>query len=251
MICQGTEPDSALENWRVPHLANASYGLSLHSVYFGQIRQMISLSGAVFPEYFASVIAAIRCGRRRARPAKCVLVAAVSVMVAVCAACSTLAPAAETHSDSNPLGVTVFPSSARRPLPDLGATTLSGTHRQLRSFVGHGVVVLNVWASWCTECRAESPVLAALAREFGGQGVTFVGVDEQDSASKARSFARSTGMSYTHLVDPDGSLLAKLTALPNFGIPSSLFIDPHGNMAARIVGAASAAQVRALIAQIG
>lgn len=181
--------------------------------------------------------------------ARAVAIAVVAALVLVLGACSPSSTAPSARSSV--LGVTVFASGARSRLPDVEATTLSGGRVALRDLVGHGLAVVNVWASWCTECRTESPALARLAGQLRGQGVVFVGIDEQDNVDKARAFARSTGMSYPHLVDADGSLLSKFTLLPSYGIPSTLVVDRHGDMAARIVGATNAAQLRSVIDQIG
>jgi thiol-disulfide isomerase/thioredoxin len=108
-------------------------------------------------------------------------------------------------------------------------------------------VVLNVWASWCVECRTESPLLARAAKTFATQGVRFLGVDEQDQTSDARAFVASTGSTYPHLVDRDGSLLRTLALLPQVGIPSTLVIDRYGRMAARVIGPVTTFEITTII----
>lgn len=105
---------------------------------------------------------------------------------------------------------------------------------QVTALKGH-VVVVNVWASWCVQCRAESPVLARLSRRLQPQ-VRFVGIDEQDVAAKALAFAAAAGTEYPHLLDPHGTLLARLPMLPGDAIPSTLIIDKQGRAAACVVG---------------
>jgi thiol-disulfide isomerase/thioredoxin len=181
-------------------------------------------------------------------------VVTLSFAIVLCVAlvgCSTLGPAPSgSSSAADPIGVWIVPGDERAPLPPITAGTLAGGQLALRTLAGHDVLVVNVWASWCSECRTESPGLAKLARALGGTGVRFVGIDEQDPTGPAQAFARRTGMSYPHLIDRDGTILDKLHLLPRFGIPSTLIVDRNGRMAARIVGPATVPELRAVIAAV-
>jgi peroxiredoxin len=148
-------------------------------------------------------------------------------------------------------GQTYYAPSDRTPVPSLSGRTLTGSHLAFADLVDPGLLVLNVWASWCTECRAESRGLGALSAEFRTRGgVHFVGIDEQDVPSKARAFAAAEQVDYPQIVDADGRLLAKLTMLPSDGIPSTLIIDQQRRVAGRIIGSADQARLRALIERI-
>ena len=120
----------------------------------------------------------------------------------------------------------------------------------MRELTGAGVVVINVWASWCTSCRAESAAIAAVAAEMRGQPVQFLGIDEQDSESAARSFLATTGTTYPQVTDSDGDVLHALPLLPETGIPSTLLLDPRGRMAARVIGPVTRDDLRALIRSV-
>ena len=144
------------------------------------------------------------------------------------------------------VGVTTYPVGQRPSIPALSGATLDGGTLELSSLRGH-VVVLNVWASWCDPCRAESPTLAAVARDTASSGVRFVGVDEQDRPEPARAFAASAGTTYPHLVDPDGTLLGSLRLVPSSGIPSTLVIDGTGAVAARVIGPVDASTFEGVV----
>lgn len=170
------------------------------------------------------------------------LVAVIATaLIGVLSSCSSVAhtsvPTGAASVDRP--GTTFFPAAHRAPAPELRGRTLTGQDLALADLTGAGVVVVNVWAAWCTECRSESRTLAAVSRRFAGRHVRFLGIDEQDSTVRARSFSARAKWRYPSLVDADGRLLAALTVLPSTGIPSTLIIDRDGLMAGRIVGAAS------------
>lgn len=176
--------------------------------------------------------------------------AAVVLVLALLAGCSAgaAAPASTTAPGVNTPGATVFSAAERRPVPDVSGSTLDGQQLRLRDLAGGGVVVVNVWASWCTSCREESAVLAAAARDTAG--VRFVGIDEEDSAAAARSFVAASGTAYPQVVDADGAILQRLTLLPSTGIPSTLLLDGAGRMAARVVGPVTRPVLDRLIAAV-
>lgn len=129
-------------------------------------------------------------------------------------------------------GVASFISPAdRKPAPDLMGPTLSG---QSIKIAKNQVVVLNVWASWCSPCRAEAPLLADFATKLAGQ-VQFVGVVTRDNLSAAAAFVNRFKIPYPNFTDD--SLLAGFrgSLLPN-AIPTTLIIDAHNRVAVRISG---------------
>lgn len=150
--------------------------------------------------------------------------------------CGAAAPAAPAARSPEGAGTTVLPVASRRPVPDVSGRTLDGSPLALRDLAGSGVVVINVWASWCTSCRAEAAAIASVAEQMRALPVHFVGIDEQDSPASARHFLLTTGTTYPQMADPRGDLLHALALLPQTGIPSTLFLDPQGRMAARVVG---------------
>lgn len=171
----------------------------------------------------------------------------VAVVAALCASCSTMHPAPTGSGSGIGVGVQVFPVAQRSAAPQLAGTTISGDAFDLNRVAGHEIVAINVWASWCGPCRREMPLLVDAARS----GLTVVGVDERDSSSKARGFAEAHGATYPTLSDPKGRLLAGLASLPQTGVPSTLFLDRRGRVAARVVGPLDRGSLRRIIRQLG
>ena len=129
---------------------------------------------------------------------------------------------------------------AGRPAPSFDLEGLDGAEQssvRLEDLRGQ-VVVVNFWASWCTECRVEQPELNSVWQRFRDAGVVVLGVNFQDAAGDARQFAATSGASYPMVVDEDSS-----TAL-DFGlrgVPETFLIDRDGRIVDRIVGPVTAA----------
>lgn len=166
------------------------------------------------------------------------------------AGCGQAGPTVPAASGAGSPGTTVFPVAARESVPAISGTTLDGQRLRLRDLTGSGVVIINVWASWCTSCREESAAIAAVAKEMRGQPVRFLGVDEADSPSSARRFLAATGTAYPQLADPGGDVLSALSLLPQSGIPSTLLLDRRGRMAARVIGPVTEPELRRLIVSV-
>ena len=140
--------------------------------------------------------------------------------------------------------VTFIESKDRKTAPVLTGLTVDGENLR----VPHGgIVVVNVWASWCAPCRAEAPTLAALANKY--QGVVFVGVLTRDSEVAARAFEKRFQIPYPTLVD-DSVLLGFRDTLSANAIPSTIVIDKKGMVAARISGQITVASLSELIEKI-
>ena len=104
--------------------------------------------------------------------------------------------------------------------------------------MAHGKpVVVVVWGSWCTPCRAEAPDVVAAAQELGRRA-QFVGINIRDpSTDQAKSFVRRFEVPYPSYYSPDGrALLAFQGTLTPNSIPSFVVLDGEGRVAASIIG---------------
>ncbi len=102
-------------------------------------------------------------------------------------------------------------------------------------------VVLNLWASWCSPCRAESAPLEDAARQWAPRGVAYLGLDIQDLRGDARRFMREQGLTYPSVRDSGRSTADRYGAT---GIPETFFIDRRGRVVGHVVGAINAEQLR-------
>ena len=132
-----------------------------------------------------------------------------------------------------------------RPAPDFSLRTLDGKRTLHLADLRGQVVIVNFWASWCTECRVEHPALAAAWQRFRDAGVVLVGVDFQDTRADALAYLAGSGATWPAVEDP-GSRTA--LAYGVYGIPETFFIGPDGTVAAKHTGPVSYEQ---LVAEVG
>ncbi len=132
-------------------------------------------------------------------------------------------------------------ASDRKIAPNIVGTTITG---ETFSSPKNQIIVLNVWASWCSPCRAEAPTLEALSQKF--PKVQFVGVLTRDNVTAARSFIERFKLTYPTITD-DSVLASFRGSLPPNAIPTTLVIDSSGYVAARISGAVTVGLLTDLI----
>ena len=126
--------------------------------------------------------------------------------------------------------VTFISAGDRQMAPKLSGDTLYGTKFD---FAGKKIAVVNVWASWCSPCRAEIPALNSLSQKY--TDVQFMGILTRDNLANAEVFARQLAVPYPNFID-DSLLLGFRNTLPANAIPTTVVIDKQGRVAARISG---------------
>ena len=125
------------------------------------------------------------------------------------------------------------------PAPGFALPTLDGASTLSLSGLEGDVVVVNFFASWCLQCRAEHDDLVATAEAFSEQGVSFVQIAYQESPAQTLAYLDEAGVSpaMRYLADP-GSRTA--IAYGVFGIPETFFIDADGIVVGKLVGESNA-----------
>ncbi len=182
-----------------------------------------------------------------------VLVAAVStgalLLVVLLAGWATSGSRSVADIDGNPNAV-LYAVGHRPTAPEFTASTLTGSRLSLSSYRGR-VVVLNFWGSWCVPCREEAPALAVAAQQYRSAGVAFLGVDVRDTTASAEAFVRSFGITYPSVSDSSSQITLDFTAVvPIAGTPTTLVIDRTGRIAGAVFGAATYAELTAILNQV-
>jgi thiol-disulfide isomerase/thioredoxin len=142
-------------------------------------------------------------------------------------------------------GATTYIKPADRIVaPKLSGTTLLGTQYSLPS---NKIAVVNIWASWCSPCRAEEPTLAALSQKYSD--INFLGILTRDNLVNAEAFVRKRKSPYPTLID-DSLLIGFSKSLPANAIPSTVVIDRNGKVAGRISGIVTIASLSELLDKV-
>ncbi|MEO5974626.1 MAG: TlpA disulfide reductase family protein [Ilumatobacteraceae bacterium] len=129
-------------------------------------------------------------------------------------------------------------------LPVSQIVSLTGTTMSTIDLIGKPLLI-NFWFSTCEPCRREMPVLAAAHRKYG-DSIRFVGINMNDSASVAKSFALKWGVTYELFIEPSGGLV---TALGIATAPFTIFVDGDGRIVNQYAGELTTATLEAIISE--
>ena len=136
--------------------------------------------------------------------------------------------------------------------PDFSATTYDGRTLSLSGLKGK-VVLLNFFASWCGECRAEFPDLQAAWLKHRAKGFEVVGVDAIDGGDGRRCSQRD-GRDLHRAARPRRRRapgpIAHAYAITT-GLPVSVFIDRTGRVHQLYPGRIDAQVIAQQLAQMG
>jgi thiol-disulfide isomerase/thioredoxin len=151
-----------------------------------------------------------------------------AVVIAVCVV-GSLTGIGLASSGSGQAARPADPAAPAFSFPALGH---SGQRVSLGDYSGKPVIV-NFFASWCTPCKQETPLLAKFYRTEQAK-VALVGLDENDVLGNAMSFTRTNGVSYPVGFDP------QFSAADAYGVdalPQTFFLNAKHHIVDRIFGA--------------
>jgi thiol-disulfide isomerase/thioredoxin len=125
---------------------------------------------------------------------------------------------------------------APKPIAAIGFEDGQGRARSLAEFRGK-VVLLNIWATWCSPCRREMPALDRLQTALGGADFEVVALSIDRAGIEAvRKFYAEVGVTKLAMyIDGAGKAVHELSAV---GLPTTLLIDREGRELGRLAGPA-------------
>lgn len=171
-----------------------------------------------------------RITRRRAR-----LLAGVAAVVAVIVVLLMTGLGRDPSVIASPL--------VGRMAPSFTLPQLDGPPVTLAKLRGQ-VVVINFWASWCTECQAEQAALDQTWQQFQDSGVVVIGVNFEDSTGAARGYIRTQDVTYP-IVEDSGSRTALAYGLR--GVPETFVVNQSGRIVNHVIGPVDAPALSSVI----
>lgn len=118
-------------------------------------------------------------------------------------------------------------------LPDATMAGLNSPTRTLASYRGKPLII-NVWASWCTPCRAEAASLERFAWSEAGQKYVVIGISTDDDRLAALKWLRQSNATLSHFIDANVALENLLGASR---IPLTVLVDARGRVVEKVHGA--------------
>lgn len=172
---------------------------------------------------------------------KTVVAIATSILVMAALAGCTEDPS--IGSDSNQTGYVAgaaiwkeIKPADRKPAASFTTKLDTGAKLTSSSLLGT-VHVLNFWYAGCGPCRVEAPRLEAVYNSYNGT-IPFIGVNTYDSAATAQTFETTHKVTYPSAIDITTTSVqfAYSGFVSPDATPTTLVIDRHGRVAARITG---------------
>jgi peroxiredoxin len=132
--------------------------------------------------------------------------------------------------------------------PAFALPALEGTSSvALSAFHGKPVIV-NFFASWCRDCRAELSAVAGLARATSGR-LSVVGVDSNEtSTAKARQLLAAAGATYPVAVDAQAKVASEYLVQ---ALPVTYFLNGSGQVVGAVLGPQSTSSLKHWAARLG
>ena len=98
------------------------------------------------------------------------------------------------------------------------------THATFEAETKEGLVLVDFWATWCGPCRMQAPILEKLSQEFSEDELKILKMDVDENPETARAFGIMS-------------------------IPTLLF-KKDGQVVKQVAGVHTAAQIKAIVAEL-
>jgi peroxiredoxin len=111
--------------------------------------------------------------------------------------------------------------------PDFALKSLDGKEFALSKLIENGPVVAAFFKISCPVCQFTLPFLERLYKRYGGEGVTFLGIS-QDDAKATKGFASEYGATFPMLLDEKSKGYVASNAYGLTNVPTIFLIGMDG-----------------------
>jgi peroxiredoxin len=119
-------------------------------------------------------------------------------------------------------------------VPGFSLKSLDNKEYSLNALLERGPVVAAFFKISCPVCQFAFPFLERLYKRYGGEGVTFLGIS-QDEAKSSQKFAKEYGITFPILLDDErGYVVSNACGLTT--VPTIFLIDSDGTVKVSSMG---------------
>lgn len=138
---------------------------------------------------------------------------------------------------------------AATEIADFSLTDLEGKERWLSEWQGKTVIV-NFWATWCTPCKEEIPLLMEAHKRYRDNGVQVVGI-AIDTLDAVSAYAKQLRITYPLLIADEAGLPLMARYGNTLGaLPYTVVLGPDGAVLAKKLGAYKKGELDSLISSL-
>ena len=127
--------------------------------------------------------------------------------------------------------VSIYPSTEDGAAVSFETQDLDGnpvTSQEL--FAGHKITMVNIWATWCINCKSEMTELEELNKEWAEKGCQIIGIcddaDEEEMVPTAKKILEEKGVTFPNIRTTE----VIRDQFPSVGLPTSYFVDSEGKI---------------------
>lgn len=145
-------------------------------------------------------------------------------------------------------------SVAQTGWPSWSAPTSNGGEFHSKSLQGK-VVVVSVWASWCSSCRRQIPLLSQLQTSHPSDGLQVLSFSLDRTEDQHQKFLGTVNAGFPSIFARNGQGLNAVKLLqeqagPLEAVPTLMIFDRKGNLVHRSVGFLSLPKIESLVAPL-
>jgi len=131
-------------------------------------------------------------------------------------------------------------------MPTVPLTTLKGDQVNLSSLATRKPMVLNLWASWCSPCREEMPILAAAQRQEAG--LQFVFANQGEDRTTVQRFLSTAQLEIANVLLDPGARIGRDSG--SMALPITFFYNENGRLVDTNLGGLTAHDLETKLARI-